>query len=141
MADVKRILQSHALRHTTSRAEILEIFVQENRALSQREVESAMSQDCDRVTIYRTLSSFLDKGLLHKVLDDSGATKFALCPSTCAEHEAHQHDHVHFKCIRCGNTICVEEVHVHPPRLPAGFLVQEVNVLMQGVCPDCQAAN
>ncbi|MDP5171771.1 MAG: transcriptional repressor [Bacteroidia bacterium] len=137
MASSESILRNHALRLTGSREEILDVFLRESRALSQREIELEMEQACDRVTIYRTLSTFLEKGLLHKVLDDSGVTKFALCSTTCVEHEPHQHDHVHFKCVQCGNTLCVEEVHVHMPILPSGYAVQEMNVLMQGVCPDC----
>lgn len=137
MEKAHNMLKGHSLRHTGSRAEILDIFIRESRALSQREIETEMERTCDRVTIYRTLSTFLDKGLLHKVLDDSGVTKFALCSHGCEEQSTHHHDHVHFKCTNCGNTLCVEEVHITSPRLPAGYAVQEVNVLMQGICPDC----
>ncbi len=137
MVKATSLLKHHALRLTDSREEILEIFLKESRALSQREIETTMAHDCDRVTIYRTLSTFVDKGLLHKVLDNTGVTKFALCPSECTERHAHQHDHVHFKCEVCGNTICVKEVQLAIPSLPTGFQTREMNVLLQGTCPEC----
>ncbi len=140
MANAANLLKNHDLRLTGSREDILAVFLREARALSQREIEGELGIACDRVTIYRTLSTFLDKGLLHKVLDDTGVTKFALCPTHCAEQSSHQHDHIHFKCTRCGNTFCVEEVHIRMPSLPPGYAVQEINVLMQGICPQCSAA-
>lgn len=137
MNQAESLLKNHSLRLTGSRAEILSIFLQEGRAMSQREVETVMEQSCDRVTIYRTLSTFMDKGLLHKVLDDSGVTKFALCSTGCEEHSAHSHDHVHFKCTNCGKTLCVDEVRMPQLSLPEGYAVSEVNVLIQGTCANC----
>ena len=138
MPDTKAILKRHHLRFTQSRAAILDIFVKREIALSERDIEQAMAQRCDRVTIYRTLSSFLDHGLVHRVLDDSGAMKYALCASDCQGGEGHVHDHVHFKCIRCGKTNCLDQVPVPAVILPEGYSLQEVNMLLQGLCPECR---
>lgn len=140
MAEAKHILAHHGLRLTQSRAEILDIFLENDSALSQREIEDQMQTHCDRVTIYRTLSSFLDRGILHKVLDDSGAMKYARCPDGCEVGVAHQHDHVHFKCNSCEETLCIEEVRLPVLHLPKGYTLEKVNVLMQGLCPKCAAA-
>lgn len=134
----KEILIAHSLRHTNSRSDILEVFLQRNSALSQPELEKEM-HECDRVTIYRTLATFLEKGILHKVLDDAGAMKYALCSHIhCSEHY-HSHDHVHFKCNQCNRTLCLENLHIPPIKMPQSFLVEEVNLLIQGVCEDCCA--
>ncbi|MFN0204236.1 MAG: Fur family transcriptional regulator [Bacteroidia bacterium] len=132
----KQILTSHGLRHTESREEILDIFLTHNIALSQPEIEKEL-KSCDRVTIYRTLATFFKKGILHKVLDDEGATKYALCSSACSEH--HHHDHVHFKCLKCGNTTCVDETHTPEVHLPEGYLLEEVSMLIQGICAKCSS--
>ena len=91
----------------------------------------------DRVTVYRTLKSFLERGVIHKVLDDGGALKYALCNEHCQE-EAHHHDHVHFKCTQCGETNCLEEVEVPGVKLPKGYISEEVNLLIRGTCQKCQ---
>lgn len=133
----KEILNAHALRHTSSRCDILALFLQKNSALSQPELEREM-ENCDRVTIYRTLATFLEKGILHKVLDDVGAMKYALCSHIhCSEHY-HSHNHVHFKCNLCHKTTCLEDLHIPPIKMPQSFLVEEVNLLIQGVCEGCR---
>lgn len=137
MQPVKQLLSSHQLRITQSRLDVLALFMNKKTALSQPEIEDEMQGQCDRVTIYRTLATFLDKGLVHKVLDDAGAAKYALCAGGCEETTAHHHNHVHFKCSQCGQTLCINDVHVPTISLPGGFQVNEQNVLIQGTCPSC----
>jgi Fur family ferric uptake transcriptional regulator len=45
---------------------------------------------------------------------------------------------VHFKCNQCGQTTCLETVHIPTIVLPAGFIKQESNLLIQGVCTSCR---
>jgi Fur family ferric uptake transcriptional regulator len=137
MSKTANILSQHSLRRTVPRQAVLEVFVNERMALSQPEIEQLLSEQCDRVTIYRTLTTFLENGLIHKVLDDKGAAKYALCSHDCADTKEHQHDHVHFKCEKCGQTRCLDHVHIPDFNLPAGFRVRETNVLLQGVCESC----
>jgi Fur family ferric uptake transcriptional regulator len=81
------------------------------------------------------LKTFFDRGLIHKVLDDGGSLKYALCTEACSQ-SAHRHEHVHFKCSRCGQTNCLE-VDIPRVRLPKGYVAGEVNLLIQGTCPNC----
>ncbi|MEM7655124.1 MAG: Fur family transcriptional regulator [Bacteroidota bacterium] len=138
MMDTKAILRQNQLRSTESRLAILKIFDSQSAALTERELEQSLGRTCDRVTIYRTLSTFLEKGILHKVLDDSGSMRYALCVSHCKEGVTHPHDHVHFKCTICGQTTCIEQVPIPEVQLPEGFQLKEVNVLLTGNCPKCQ---
>lgn len=103
--------------------------------MSHSDVEDYLSPHFDRVTLYRTLKIFLDKGLLHKVLDDTGGLKYALCKE-CTE-ENHFHDHVHFKCVKCNKTTCIDELEVPHFNLPRGYEKHELNLLVQGICPQC----
>lgn len=139
MSKAITILSNHSLRRTAPRQAVLEVFVKGESALSQPEIEQLLKDQCDRVTIYRTLTTFLDNGLIHKVLDDAGAAKYALCAHDCDNHEKHQHNHVHFKCELCGQTRCLDQVHAPEFNLPKGFVVRDTNVLLQGVCADCDA--
>ena len=130
------ILQSHKLRITDCRLEIIQEFLDKNIALSHSDLEEKLNQQFDRVTIYRTLKTFLDKDLIHKVLDDSGATKYALCAHGETAHD-HSHEHVHFKCEVCGETTCLEDIKLPQIKLPSGFEKKEMNLLVQGVCEKC----
>jgi Fur family ferric uptake transcriptional regulator len=130
------ILQSHKLRITDCRLEIIQEFLDKSIALSHADLEEKLNQQFDRVTIYRTLKTFLDKDLIHKVLDDSGATKYALCAHGESGHN-HSHEHVHFKCEKCGETTCLEQIDLPQIKLPSGFKKKEMNLLIQGTCEKC----
>jgi Fur family ferric uptake transcriptional regulator len=136
MSTIKNILKEHDLRLTAPREDVLKLFLTKDFALSHADIEDEVHHSIDRVTVYRTLKTFLDKGILHKVLDDSGASKYALCNTQCSTHE-HMHEHVHFKCMECGLTHCVEDIKVPSINLPEGYRFKEANLLVQGVCKGC----
>lgn len=76
-------LSDFDLRSTPCRLDVLSSFQAVDFALSQGDIEQKLSEQYDRVTIYRTLKTFLTSGLLHKVLDDNGGVKYALCKELC----------------------------------------------------------
>jgi len=130
-----QILKDFDLRSTPSRTAILQAFLTHNYALSHGDLEKEVPESFDRVTLYRTIKTFLDKGLIHKVLDDEGGMKYALCNEACSTAN-HHHDHVHFKCTQCGQTNCLQ-VEIPGIKLPKGYQAKEVNLLIQGVCDNC----
>ena len=134
MSSPLSILQNHKLRITDCRLEIIREFLDKKIALAHSDLEESLASQFDRVTIYRTLKTFVDKDVVHKVLDDSGATKYALCSH---EEESHNHEHVHFKCENCGETTCLESITLPRIKLPQGFKKKEMNLLVQGICIKC----
>jgi Fur family transcriptional regulator, ferric uptake regulator len=130
-----RLLKTFRLRSTPSRQEILHLFLKKDYALSHGDIEKEIHNDLDRVTVYRTLKTFLDRGLIHKVLDDEGALKYALCNEACTA-AGHHHNHVHFKCTECGQTNCLN-IEIPLVKLPKGYKPTELNLLIQGVCENC----
>jgi Fur family transcriptional regulator, ferric uptake regulator len=131
-------LKSANLRLTDSREAVLAEFLNGQYALTHADIENRLTDKYDRVTIYRTLKTFLEKGLIHKVLDDVGGMKYAICKAECnsVEHH-HNHDHVHFKCNICEQTTCLEQVTIPKIVLPIGYEKQEMNLLVQGICKNC----
>jgi Fur family ferric uptake transcriptional regulator len=128
------ILKQHKLRITDCRLEIIKEFSKKQVALAHSDLEESLNSQFDRVTIYRTLKTFLDQDLIHKVLDDSGATKYALCAH---EQVDHNHEHVHFKCEKCGETTCLDAISLPKIVLPKGFVKEEMSLLVQGTCNKC----
>jgi Fur family ferric uptake transcriptional regulator len=113
----------------------LHLFLKKDYALSQGDIEGEIADPLDRVTVYRTLKTFSDRGLIHKVLDDKGRLKYALCSQACSTN-GHRDEHVHFKCSRCGQTNCLN-VEIPPVKLPLGYVPREVNFLIEGTCQNC----
>lgn len=129
------ILQNSALRSTEIRRQVLQVFLRANAALSQREIEDSFS-DIDRVTLYRTLRTFEDKGIIHQAFDGTDVAKYALCSDHCSEHHHHD-DHLHFHCTKCGKTVCIDEYAVPRPSLPGVAAVESAQLVVRGVCAGC----
>ena len=133
---VNTILSSHNIRKTKNRSSILKTFIHRRIALSEIDLEKALISTCDRTTIYRTLKTFLVKGVIHKVIDESSIVKYALCKEYCDEKK-HNHEHVHFKCNNCRFTICLDAIPIQSISLPSGYTKEEANFLIVGTCKEC----
>jgi Fur family ferric uptake transcriptional regulator len=131
----ENLLAAHQVRKTKIRLEVLDFFLLKNYALSHAEIEHEII-GYDRVTIYRTLKSFEEQGLIHKVLDESGTSKYALCVSHCTSHK-HNDAHVHFNCEKCGRTFCLEDVAIPSIQLPTDYQLIGYNFLVLGICKNC----
>jgi len=133
---VAELLDSHALKKTPIRMEMLELFIEHDFALSASDILSKMTVPHDRVTIYRALSSFEEQGLLHRASEDPQGIKYALCNSQCPD-ETHTDSHVHFVCDQCHHTYCLEKVEIPEVRVSPGFSVNLVNYTLSGICKEC----
>ena len=131
----KRLLKDKKLRQTPARKEILKVFLGKHVAHSHAELELKLNNRFDRVTIYRTLDTFLKKGIIHKIPSGDGASLFALCVG-CNEHEHHD-NHVHFKCTQCGTSECLIDQSVPEISLPEGYKMADANLLIEGTCRNC----
>ncbi len=137
MESTTDILKAHQLRITNSRKDVLQEFLEKNAALSLGVLEERFPA-YDRVTLYRTLNSFLEAGIIHKIPNDQGTATFGLCHTTCGP-EDHRHDHVHFKCNTCGKLECLDELNVPDVIVPVGYTINNVNMIVDGTCIDCTA--
>lgn len=137
-SSIKETLRSAGLRYTQPRASVLKLFQQYEKALAQADLEKMLPEEFDRITLYRILRSFEANGLLHKVPDDQGVNKFALCGHACSEH-LHHDEHVHFRCINCDKTICLPETAIPVLNLPKGYTAEESKLLVEGTCAECNA--
>jgi len=136
-SQINDILRRNQLSVTGSRKRILELFLQSNGALAHGDIEKKTGEKFDRVTVYRTLQSFLEKGIIHTIPTADNSVLYALCKDNCSE--GHHHDnHVHFVCRECGKTICLADITVPEVKLPNGFLPDEVQMVVTGLCKECQ---
>lgn len=137
-SDSLDILKRHNLSNTDSRRAILEIFLQSENALAHHDIERQTGERFDRVTVYRTLQTFIDKGIVHTIPTADNAIRYALCREECSE--GHHHDnHIHFICEECGKTTCLDETAIPSIRLPKGYYTTQVNVVVNGICKECKS--
>ena len=137
MKQVEEILKKNHLSITDSRQKIMKLFMNSNGALAHADIEKKTGENFDRVTVYRTLQSFVEKGIIHLIPTKDNSIKYALCKDDC--EAGHHHDnHVHFICDECSKTICLDDVIVPQVKLPKGFMPKHAEMVVNGLCDDCK---
>ena len=132
------ILEKAGLRKTNARLEIISFMDDQEGALALADLERSLLHLADRATLYRTLKSFEEAGVVHKVVDPSGVLRYALCQESCQTDQAHHHTHAHFSCKVCGKMICMEGLDLPSMTLPEGFLAEEAQLVFTGLCKSCR---
>jgi len=130
------LLSQHELKVTSARLLVLQIISAANSAVSQPKIETQVNGKVDRVTLYRILSAFEQKGILHKVIDLNGTANYALCSSKCTSH-THHDEHLHFNCTNCLKVYCMNDFSLPPVQLPNGFTAGSFNLSITGLCKEC----
>ena len=135
--DIKEILKRRQLSVTASREKILHLFLEQTGALAHGDIEKRAGEKFDRVTVYRTLQTFVEKGIIHTIPTADNSIRYALCKDDCAE--GHHHDqHIHFVCTNCKNTYCLDDIVTPEIKLPKGYSSEHIEVVVEGVCKNCK---
>jgi Fur family ferric uptake transcriptional regulator len=133
---IKNILKRNNLSVTGSREKILSLFLSQQGALAHGDIEKKAGEKFDRVTVYRTLQTFVEKGIIHTIPTADNSIRYALCKDDCSEGHHHDH-HIHFFCTNCQNTYCLDDVVTPDIKLPRGYVYSHMEVVVQGVCKTC----
>lgn len=131
------ILRKNQLSITDSRKAILEIFQDNDGALAHADIEKKAKELFDRVTIYRTLQTFVEKGIIHTIPTADNSVRYALCKDDCSSTGHHHDNHVHFVCDVCSRTYCLDHVTIPNVSLPNGFTQKQTDLIISGKCDRC----
>ncbi|HEX5652787.1 MAG TPA: transcriptional repressor [Chitinophagaceae bacterium] len=134
---VKDILKRNHLSVTGSREKILGLFLEQPGALAHGDIEKKAGEKFDRVTVYRTLQTFVEKGIIHVIPTADNSIRYALCRDDCSEGHHHDH-HVHFVCTKCNTTYCLDDVVTPELKLPRGYTSSHIEVVAEGICKNCK---
>ncbi|HMS30520.1 MAG TPA: transcriptional repressor [Saprospiraceae bacterium] len=130
----KEVLNSRSLKATQVRLKLLQILEQRTSATPYSILVKSMTP-IDRVTLYRTLESLLNQGIIHEAYSEHEETYFALCGRECNEVN-HNHKHIHFKCIRCNEVTCIHASLPHEIEIP-GVEIHHWSIVATGICNHC----
>jgi len=130
----REMLKAARLYRTPSRVAVLKVLLKTATPLTQDQIAVALgSKHLDKVTVYRTLSSLLEVGLVHRAYLDKRAWHFEL-----ASHCTNRQCHPHFTCTNCGGTYCLTDMSVPMPKSShKGFIISRQQVRLEGLCPAC----
>ncbi|MGN6627181.1 MAG: Fur family transcriptional regulator, partial [Tepidisphaeraceae bacterium] len=133
------LLQRAKLKRTPVRIGVLKVLAESESPLDVVDLLKQLPAFTEPVTVYRTLTTFVAKKLVHRVRGTDRSWRYAMGDQT--KHADHQH--AHFVCDDCGRMECVEDAKV-PAKLlekvhaAPGYRVKYPEVLLHGICPKCQ---
>ncbi len=135
---VEKSLKAAKLRRTPVRAGVLEVLAKASRPLGAVEILDKLPPHTDAVTVYRTLNTYTEKAVIHRVRGEDRVWRYAL--GNASEHAAHRHPH--FVCESCGRVECLKEAEIPPDfvrSLGVGprYAVSYPEVVLHGTCPKC----
>lgn len=90
--------------------------------------------DMDRSSIFRTLRLLTEHQMLQEIDDGSGHQKYCVRRSGGLQGLGH----IHFTCLRCGQTFCFEDYRIPPVEMPDGYLAENVAYMVKGICRNCR---
>ncbi len=138
---LKELLRNFGLKVTEARLQVLQVLINSDEALSHSDIQERMDDaQLDKVTLYRTLSAFEEKGLAHKVATEDLNWRYAVHLEHSENGEPDE-QHAHFVCNKCDRIYCfpVEgEDNVVTIQQKEGFVIKEQEIRLHGLCPDCK---
>lgn len=134
MTHEEHILTHSGIRPTAIRLMVLKELIRYGHAVTLADMEQRLPT-LDRSTLFRTLTLFVKHQLLHETDNGCGSKLFCLCE---CHHKHHHTPHVHFTCTTCHETYCIKEIDISMLPKPEGYEVEEINLVMKGVCPKCK---
>jgi len=136
MKELEKQLLDKQINPTAMRLVVLDYLLKQTSAVSLTDIELSLEKT-DRVTLYRSIKTFEKRGLVHRIDDGTGITKFALCQPACTIN-GHHDLHVHFYCTHCRETHCLPKTQIPEVKLPGGYERQETSLVVKGLCPSCR---
>ena len=134
---IENLLQQKQVKSTAMRNLVLQYFLKINKAIDLKELENVFFY-ADRTTLFRTIKTFKDKGVIHEIKDGTNTTKYALCNEHCTS-ENHFDIHPHFYCEKCKQTTCLRKISIPSISIGNDFMIHSTNLVIKGICKLCNS--
>jgi len=140
---IGELLRARGLRRMPSRIAVLAVLEPVDGHLSvadihQRilEVTPAGTQPPDLATVYRTVTTLVEQGVLHVLAVEGGVSTYGLA----------ERPHHHAVCTNCGTIIEVPAQRLstaleHAIEGSSFTLSEQAGLTLHGLCPDCQRSS
>lgn len=145
IAAAKKDCQQRKLRLTPKRENVLRVVLASTQPLSAYEVidayEAQFKEPLPAMTVYRILNFLLDVELIHRL---ETCNQYLAC-----NHIACDHDHAPTQFLICDECRQVQELslsqqtirELHDNAQRCGFVFQQQQIELHGVCSDCQTSS
>lgn len=129
--DCTQELKQASLQATPARIATMQLFESHDTPVDAQHLIEHLS-GTDRVTVFRILNAFVEKGLIRKLEFGEGK----------ARYELNTGEHHHLICQQCGNVEDISDCNIasleKDIQKKKGFLVKNHSLEFFGLCRDCQ---
>ncbi|MCR5079593.1 MAG: transcriptional repressor [Bacilli bacterium] len=130
----EELLKNHGLKVTSARLAVLSVLSSSPIPLTAEAIyESTKKEGLNLSTVYRTLNSFEEANIVKKEIGHNKESIFSL--------EREEDSHV-LVCTKCHKTVKLEGCPYHEVNEAieneTGFVLEDHNTAIYGICPDCQ---
>ncbi len=134
------ILKTRSVKISRARVDIMYSLLKKGTKLtSLPEIYNNYGTQFNRITIYRTLITLCDTGLIYKILDTNNRPFYAVVKWLSAQSDQIQSsckEYCHFQCESCKSVFCFP-CNFQDIKLPDGLIKTGVNLFFTGYCPKC----
>ena len=139
---IGELLRARGLRRMPSRIAVLAVLEPVDGHLSVADIHQRIleitpegTQPPDLATVYRTVTTLVEQGVLHALTLEGGVSTYGLA----------ERPHHHAVCTRCGTIIEVPAQRLstaleHAIEGSSFTLSEQAGLTLHGLCPDCQRA-
>lgn len=133
------LLDENNLKKTRKRQAILGILAASKTRLTADDIFAACrkSLSLNLSTVYRTLSTLAEKGLVTKAVEPDGKSYYSLACGSIAKNHHH-----HLVCAKCKAIIELDECPLEELNekisSETGFVITGHSMELTGLCPKCQ---
>lgn len=129
-------LRAAGLRRTPARLAVLDEVRTLARPATHAELQARPAlAELDDITLYRTLATLSEAGLVHRVQGLDGAWRYCLQPEG---QPGCPGNHAHFYCTDCGGLTCLVDQPMPRVEVPSGAEVHGRHLLVHGRCGRCR---
>lgn len=129
------MLMAKGVTPTSMRLLVLEFLLKQESATDLPTLQREF-QHSDRTTLYRTLKTFEEQGLVHAINSGSDAARYALCDVEC-KPGVHEDMHIHFYCTECRKLSCLPKTNRPLINLPENYQLKQFSIVARGICDEC----
>ncbi len=129
--------ESIKIKATKKRMAVLDVLKKESVPLNVKEIKSKIrNQDMDLSTVYRALSSMVEKGIINKEVGQDKKAYYSF------KRKEHCHKII---CSKCKKTMtfefCPIEKYKKSLSNKTGFIITGHSLEFTGICPSCAKNN
>ncbi len=135
---IRNILKSKKLKATKNRVSLLLEMKKYKTAIPYDKIQKILPL-MDRVSLYRTIETLIEHGVIHKAYQEGSNTYYAFCDNSKCSKNLHYHDHLHFKCTNCNRVTCEKAKNSLEVFLPK-TVIKNIKITVEGICSTCNQA-